>query len=389
MDPDALANFRQTHKLKLSLGLNDLPSTRVEAKVNYVRLSLTGVVASVPVLSCKVRHLGQYAMRKRDGSIINFVLNPTKTILQTAKASLQYVGGVIANDPSTLEFWGRGIAATWSIEIEPDVMALQHIDLSQLSSIEIEIGYQAFLQESLQPDLTSLEAPATAGETTSESAGAAMPLELAGPLHIGSHNGSHLTALSAARIGLAGFDFELYDQQFIHRPSAAAVNDAQAYGVHVEAVQPLPNQACWKVIGVHHLTPDENRSRHNAYVDILDEHGQRIRQSNLSLGWTWEGKSDGPAQPKQFDKPADEPATDVPIEGGMTVSMWMEGDGISEKVSGLHTRHPDEPGSNGGGNTYGHHSYFVVFQHAIGNGNDPPPTEPFRFLHWPTDHRGN
>ncbi|MCB0123290.1 MAG: hypothetical protein KDE58_13640, partial [Caldilineaceae bacterium] len=65
-----------------------------------------------------------------------------------------------------------------------------------------------------------------------------------------------------------------------------------------------------------------------------------------------------PADPKRLDKPANEPAADIPIEKTMTVTLWLEGDGPSDQVQGLHTRHDDEEE----GNTRGHHSYYIVFQ---------------------------
>lgn len=202
----------------------------------------------------------------------------------------------------------------------------------------------------------------------------------------------------AAAVGLAGFDFEAYSRQFMQRGSDSAANDAAAYGVRVEPIDVSAGQAFWKVIGIHHLLPDENRDRHNAYVEVLDEAGSRVKKEGLRVGWTWEGKSDGPADPKPLDKPDDEPATDVPIEEGMTVTLWLQDGAPSERVAGIHTRHEDEVGPDGGRNSRFHHSYYIVFQRTRradggtghteeGDGNgEPPPPSPFRFLCWPTNH---
>jgi hypothetical protein len=212
------------------------------------------------------------------------------------------------------------------------------------------------------------------------------------------------TPLTAA-IGLAGFDLVAYNTQFLRRSGSAAANDAVGYGVRVETIESQPGQPYWKVIGVHHLSPDENRDRHNAFVEVLDEAGRRVKDGNLRLGWIWEGKADGPADPKRLDKSDDEPATDVPIEKNMTVTLWLEGAGASERVSGLHTRHEDETGPGGGRNSRFHHSYYIVFQRTqrgagvegqggatggvtggeTGGEGGMPTTTAFRFLRWPTD----
>ena len=144
-DPITLAQFRQTQNLLFSIDLADLPPTRFEAKVTYVLLSLTGAAANVPALSCLVTHGGQYTMRKRDGTVGGLILKPRATVVQTAKSGLTYTGVRIGANPDDLSFWGRGVAATWTIAIEPDEMARREVDLSNLSAIEIEIGYEAFL----------------------------------------------------------------------------------------------------------------------------------------------------------------------------------------------------------------------------------------------------
>ncbi|MBW7884067.1 MAG: peptidoglycan DD-metalloendopeptidase family protein [Caldilineaceae bacterium] len=208
-----------------------------------------------------------------------------------------------------------------------------------------------------------------------------------------------------AAVGVAGFDFQGYNRQFLERAGEAAANDAAVYGARVEPIAVTAGQPFWKVIGIHHLTPDENRDRHNAYIEALDEAGNRVQDGALRVGWIWEGKSDGPAEPKRLDKPPGEPAADVPIEKNMTVTLWLEGDGASEQVAGLHTRHNDEHGPGGGKNSLFHHSYYVVFQRTRGADGGPgtgdgeitegagevdgetPVTPAFRFEAWPTVSR--
>lgn len=121
----------------------------------------------------------------------------------------------------------------------------------------------------------------------------------------------------------------------------------------------------WRVLAVHHLTGPENGGNHNVYIEVIDEQGHRIPRQFVKL--TWEGKQ-GPADVLVIDKPSNEPGTNAPLWFQQTVSVWVE-DNVSEVVSGIHTRHPDEPG----GNQQGHHSFYIVFQRNL-HPVTPPPT---------------
>jgi hypothetical protein len=159
------------------------------------------------------------------------------------------------------------------------------------------------------------------------------------------------------------FQHTNYNSKFLSQPSGA--QGVTQYGVQIIPANAAVGTPCWKIIGVHHLSPDENRSRHNAFVEVLDENGQRIKDPNLRICWTWAGRSsDQAAPPKLLDKPDNEPAGDVPIEKGMELELWLEGDGCaSDRANKLNTHHNDEPGPNGElWNTIGHHSFYVVFQ---------------------------
>ena len=174
----------------------------------------------------------------------------------------------------------------------------------------------------------------------------------------------------------------------------AAVNQAEAYGVRVIPAQVTAGQNYWRVVSVRHLTPDENRGKHNVYVDAQDESGQRCRDAALRIGWTWEGRqSDQTAEPKPLDKPDNEPAGNVDVNLGQHIEAWIQGDGLpSDHVANMHTNHPDEPGPSGDlWNSVGHHSFHVVFQRARAEGQkpepEPPPPPAFHFSVWPTEVR--
>jgi hypothetical protein len=144
---------------------------------------------------------------------------------------------------------------------------------------------------------------------------------------------------------------------------------AQKYGVRIVEADVAEGETYWKVIGVHHLLPRENFSKHNVYVEALDENGGRVSNPIAWAGWTWQGRrSDERADPLPLDKPAFEAAGNVAMHFGQNVSIWIKGlsrdaNDKSDRVENLHTAHPDEPLPDGSLlNTLGHHSFYVVFQ---------------------------
>lgn len=157
-----------------------------------------------------------------------------------------------------------------------------------------------------------------------------------------------------------------YNRDFLNKIQATGQvsNDASDYGVRIAEADVNPGETYWRVIGVHHLTPEENQGKHNAFVEVLDENGERVHDPSLRIGWTWEGRRDDErADPVPLDKPESEPAGNVPIQSGMNLEVWIQGDGQSDHVVNMNTRHPDELGPNGEHwNSFGHHSYYVVFQ---------------------------
>lgn len=165
------------------------------------------------------------------------------------------------------------------------------------------------------------------------------------------------------------------------------INQARDYDVQVLPATGLAEGTkYWKVLTVRHLSPEENRSKHNIYVDVVDEAGKRIRDNNLRIGWDWAGRrADEPAPPMALDKPDSEAAGNVPMGAGQHTRIWIIGHGLaSEAVENLHTDHADEPtpGSDEKFNTRGHHSFYVKFQRAVastGSATDKPtdkPTDP-------------
>ena len=180
---------------------------------------------------------------------------------------------------------------------------------------------------------------------------------------------------------------QAYQTEFLNRLTAtdpsATLGTAAPYDVRLERTAVTDGQTAWRVRGVHHLTPDENRGNHVVYVDIVDEEGNPLRDQRVHLKWGWEGQQahEG-VDPKRFDKPASEPATNVDVYSGQHIWVRVEGDGLpSDTVANMHTKHADERGPGGElWNTIGHHSFYILFQRAsqaissgIGNGTVTTP----------------
>jgi hypothetical protein len=154
-----------------------------------------------------------------------------------------------------------------------------------------------------------------------------------------------------------------YNRQFMEKikSNEPIFNNALKYGVKVidlsASTIPLEAKQYWRVVGIHHLTGSENMSNHHVYCDVLDGDGRRINQSRLTL--TQENTAPVFAV---VDKPANEPGTNFPLwsktRATVAVSYPANNPLPSEAVTGIRTDHADEEI----GNTWGHHSFYVVFQ---------------------------
>lgn len=118
-------------------------------------------------------------------------------------------------------------------------------------------------------------------------------------------------------------------------------------------------EACF----VHWLTPAENGSKHNVYVDVLDENGQqRYGITDMTIAWRWNfQRPDEASPPIRFDKRRPEPAANLPIWAGQRLTLWLQnssGAQVSQSVGNLHTDMEDSRP----GNSRFHHSYYVVFR---------------------------
>lgn len=142
-----------------------------------------------------------------------------------------------------------------------------------------------------------------------------------------------------------------------------AVNDALAYGVAIVGATPAPGTWYWQAVRVHHLTPEENGGNHHIYIDMLDpelgggsnSNGGRVFGGRARIIW-----NDG-EQLVVVDKPLNEPGANLPMwqwQVCAAEALGLPGQELpSDRVTGLHTGHPDEAV----GNTLFHHSFSVTF----------------------------
>ena len=161
---------------------------------------------------------------------------------------------------------------------------------------------------------------------------------------------------------------ERYNPRFIQYYEQRQQPDLQTLGDYDVSIQLVEEPEAYKVIGVHHLSGQENAGKHHIYVDVLDEQGQRINGAQIAIM-----PQDGFPSYAIVDKPPNEPGTNAPMWGGGQYEIRVAHQ-PSDRVLGLSTAHPDEPG---GGNTWGHHSFYVVFQRvASAEPVEPEPEQP-------------
>jgi hypothetical protein len=154
-----------------------------------------------------------------------------------------------------------------------------------------------------------------------------------------------------------------YNKQFLQKAKSQEpiYNDAAKYGIQVKSIKdlsvPLNSQQYWRVIGIHHLTGAENMGNHHVYGDVVDGDGKRLNGARLVLTQS----STAPLF-AVVDKPANEAGTNFPMwsntRGTVAVSWPANNPLPSEEVGILRSDHADEEV----GNTWGHHSFYVVFQ---------------------------
>ena len=148
------------------------------------------------------------------------------------------------------------------------------------------------------------------------------------------------------------------EQAYIkYRATRTITNDANSFGIEVQ----VNKNAVWKVIGIHHLTSTENSGNHHLYIDVLDKHGKKY-DSSVWLRYGIDGME--PILQQTSSTHMNEPVATHPLFLRNPVSVSVAGlssssNEASDRILNIHTGHPAEGGDNG--NSFNHHSFFVVF----------------------------
>jgi hypothetical protein len=184
-----------------------------------------------------------------------------------------------------------------------------------------------------------------------------------------------------------------YNQQYLAAgkivlDSDLAGNDPFAkFGVRLVEADVVPGETYWKVIGIHHLLPVENRGDGHVYLEALDEAGVRIQNPMV-----WANNQDNTIQePVKLEKPAAEPAGNIPMFKAKHVvrirGLSINANDKSDSVENLHTDHDNEPepADGLGGNTRFHHSFYVVYQRTRKAEGGPGP-QPVSFMQFAQEH---
>lgn len=163
------------------------------------------------------------------------------------------------------------------------------------------------------------------------------------------------------------FDHARYRTIFLanHKAHQPMINDS------VATVAPyIGSSPYFKLIGIHHLTPDENRSKRNLYLEVIDLAGNRLNE-RIYWGWNGQRPNEHP-NPVTLDKPANEPAGNISIDAGQVVWAQILSK-PSDMIRGVRTNLPDEGSERW--NSIGHHSYYAVwlFVDTAAPPAPPPP----------------
>ena len=169
--------------------------------------------------------------------------------------------------------------------------------------------------------------------------------------------------------------FESYKtvrQQFIDHWNNTGTADNQAVAYDITIIQPKvdSDEEYWACIGAYHLTPEENRGKHNLFIEAIDENNNRI--FGTAFKWGWEGQGINEPSPDVIDdKPPNELANIV-VWANQIIWTGVRDDIPSGQVEKVRTTHPDEAP----GNTWGHHSFYVAFKRVEGDETEPPTKPP-------------
>jgi len=164
-----------------------------------------------------------------------------------------------------------------------------------------------------------------------------------------------------AEEGTVMLDFNAKDREYVQNFQQTSQLKNEAAGFQQVVVPANTTRNYYKVIGIRHLTPDENRGNHSAFITVLDANGNVDRTKQID--WGWQGM-----QPNQKPRPVvqDKPAQERPnVQLNANQYCWFQVLGFeSERIENIHSMYTTDGGS---------HSWYIVFYPVKGTGTLPPP----------------
>ena len=155
--PGQLQLLRDEKPVRFRLELSELPQDHREAKVRGVAVTVVGASSASGIATVEVRHGARYEQlltNPGEGQDPLFVqmLEPQVSSVSAPNKPLMLAGVEFGTDPTPdtpqfLALWGRGVGGEWEIRLPQIQPCGETIDLSNLTEIELWIGYQ-FLHES-------------------------------------------------------------------------------------------------------------------------------------------------------------------------------------------------------------------------------------------------
>lgn len=130
------------------------------------------------------------------------------------------------------------------------------------------------------------------------------------------------------------------------------------YGVTIERAETSAEfgHKAFRLIKFGHLSQQENSRNHHVFVRVYGLDGSRYTPDTVSID-----VNDSLLYPlNKLSTEIERGHGDVPMwpEDTLTVEIYNRGGYPSDRVVGLHPRHPEQPP----GNTLYHHSFYLEFQ---------------------------
>lgn len=146
--------------------------------------------------------------------------------------------------------------------------------------------------------------------------------------------------------------------------------DANKYGIEIEPADVNAGDRYWHAVKVHHLTPEQNQSRNELILDLLDQSGDRVFGGRLRI------TAGDETREVTVEQPPDEAGPTLPLERDKRYTvqaLGLPGESLtSDTVVGIRTDHPDEAP----GNELFRHSFAVTFQRATAGAEQPATPTP-------------